>query len=95
LTEVTWKWLWKADNSRILCVSLLTRLWLAGGGTHVTENDVTRLQVTESHREVTSLTGSHLEVAVEAETSRILCVSLPTKLLIAGKGSHGTENDVT
>ena len=49
---------------RILHVSLGTRLWLEGA-THVTGNDVTRPGVTASELEVTLLTGSHLEVAVE------------------------------
>ena len=52
--EVTWKWLWKVENSCMLCVSLPARLWLAGGGTHVTGNDVTWPQVTGSYPEVTS-----------------------------------------
>jgi len=46
--EVTWKWLEKAENWRILYTSLPTKLHLAGGGSHVTGNDVTWPQVTGS-----------------------------------------------
>jgi len=52
--EITSKWLWKAENWRILYISLPTRLELAGGGSHVTANDVTWPQVTGSDPEVTS-----------------------------------------
>ena len=42
-----------------------TGLQLAGGGIHVTENDLTGPEVTGSDPEVTSFGGSQLEVAVE------------------------------
>jgi len=40
------------------------------------------------------LTGSHLELAVEVENWRILYISLPTRMQLAGGGSHITGNDV-
>jgi len=54
LPKVNWKWVQKAQNWSILCALLPTRLLLAGGGSHVTGNDVTRPQVTVSDPEVTS-----------------------------------------
>jgi len=41
------------------------------------------------------LSGSRLEVAVEAENQRMLCVLLLTRLLLAAGGSQVTGNDVT
>ena len=48
---------------RILGISLSTRLWLAGGVSHMTGNDVTLPQVTGSDPEVTS-SDRNLEGAV-------------------------------
>ena len=44
----------RRTKTRVYCVSLLTRLWLARGGSHVTEKHVTLPQVTGSDPEVTS-----------------------------------------
>jgi len=51
-------------NSRILYICLLTRLYLAVGGSHVTTNYVRSPQLTEMTRKW-HLTDSHQEVAVE------------------------------
>jgi len=52
--EVTWKWL-KGLNTGIYCTFHFLQGWLAGGGSHITENDVTWPQVSGSDTEVTWL----------------------------------------
>ena len=71
--EVTWNWLWKAENSRILCVSLPSRLRLAELGTQVTGNDVRRPQVTGSDPEVTSFDRKSLGTGCRRPKSRVYC----------------------
>jgi len=62
----------------------------------VTWQDTSRdLRWPEVTRNWRHMTGSLLEVAVEGENSRILCVSFPARLYLAGGGSHVTGNDVT
>jgi len=63
--EVTWKWLKKAKNTRILYISHPTRLKLAGEGSHVSRNDGCDLSWPDVTWNWSHLTGSHLEVAVE------------------------------
>jgi len=59
----------------------------------MTSRDLKWPEVTRKWRD---LTGSHLEVAVEAENWRIVYISLPTRLYIqlASGGSHLAGNDL-
>jgi len=93
--EVTWNWLLKAENWRIPHISLPRRLQLAGGGSHVTGNDIMWPQVTGSAQEVTSFTGSHLEVAVEGRILACIVHFTSYKAAAHRGGSHVTGNDVT
>ena len=49
-----------------------TRLWLAGGGSHVTRNDVTLPQVTGSDPEVTSFDRKSLGSGCRMPISHVL-----------------------
>jgi len=95
-TKVTWKWLQKAKNSHLLYISNPTRLLLAGGGSHVTGNDITWPQVTERDPKVTSfdlkVPGSGCR---RPKNSHILYISFRTRQSPAGGGSHVRGNDVT
>jgi len=81
--EVIWKWRHltrshlevavESQNLPILYISLPTRRSLAGGGSHVTENDVTWPQVTGSDPEVTSFDWKSPGSGCRRPKTRIYC----------------------
>ena len=71
-----------------MSVSLLTRLQLAGGGSHVTGGDWIDPKLRH-------LTGSHLEVTVETLKLAYNVRFTSHKLHLEGGSGHLTGNDVT
>jgi len=71
--EATWKRLWKAKNWHILYISLPTRLYLAGGISHATGNDVTWPQVKGSDPETTSFDHKWPRSGCRSPKTRVYC----------------------
>ena len=67
------KWLSRAENSRFGYVLAPTGLQLAGGGCHMTENDITWPDVTESDTEATAFTLKLLGIGCRWPKIRNLC----------------------
>jgi len=86
----------RMPKTRVYCVLHYSQgfspHWEAVTWQEMTWRDIKGPKVTRKWRH---LTGSHLEVAVEGRNPRILWVTLPAKLYLAGGSSHVTGNDVT